>query len=172
MAGAFSDCRKTYITKRVVRPTPINPQKPRPVRGFLHFLRAGRPAGPAAGRPYFLCFSAYNQPGAGAQYGSGGTPPAPCKNSKKWPKPLFRHAQGSLRGAFSALGGVPSLLYCAPALGRSDAERQRKYGRPATGPAGRPALEKCKKPRTGRGFLRIYRGRADDSFRYIGFSTV
>ena len=49
---------------------------------------------------------------------------------------------------------------------------QRKYGRPATGPAGRPALEKCKKPRTGRGFLRIYRGRADDPFRYIGFSTV
>ncbi len=34
-------------------------------------------------------------------------------------------------------------------------------------------LEKCKKPRTGRGFLRIYRGRADDPFRYyIGFSTV
>ncbi len=31
-------------------------------------------------------------------------------------------------------------------------------------------LEKCKKPRTGRGFLRIYRGRADDPFRYIGFS--
>ena len=49
---------------------------------------------------------------------------------------------------------------------------QRKYGRPATGPAGRPALEKCKKPRTGRGFLRIDRGRADDPFRYIGFSTV
>ncbi len=33
-------------------------------------------------------------------------------------------------------------------------------------------LEKCKKPRTGRGFLRIDRGRADDPFRYIGFSTV
>ena len=49
--------------------------------------------GPVAGRPYFLCFSAYNRPSAGAQYGSGGTPPAPCKNSKKWPKPLFRHAQ-------------------------------------------------------------------------------
>ena len=48
--------------------------------------------GPVSGRPYFLCFSAYNRPGAGAQYGSGGTPPAPCKNSKKWPKPLFRHA--------------------------------------------------------------------------------
>ena len=31
-------------------------------------------------------------------------------------------------------------------------------------------LEKCKKPRTGRGFLRIYRGRADSPFRYIGFS--
>ena len=67
---------------------------------------------------------------------------------------------------------MPPLPYCAPALGRSDAERQRKYGRPATGPAGRPALEKCKKPRTGRGFLRIDRGRADDPFRYIGFSTV
>ena len=22
----------------------------------------------------------------------GGSPPAPCKNSKKWPEPLFRHA--------------------------------------------------------------------------------
>ena len=32
--------------------------------------------GPVAGRPYFLCFSAYNRPGAGAQYGSGGSPPA------------------------------------------------------------------------------------------------
>ena len=53
--------------------------------------------GPVSGRPYFLCFSAYNRPGAGAQYGSGGTPPAPCKNSKKWPKPLFRHAQDSAR---------------------------------------------------------------------------
>ena len=49
--------------------------------------------GPVSGRPYFLCFSAYNRPGAGAQYGSGGTPPAPCKNSKKWLKPLFRHAR-------------------------------------------------------------------------------
>ena len=49
--------------------------------------------GPVSGRPYFLCFSAYNRPGAGAQYGSGGSPPAPCKNSKKWPKPLFRHTQ-------------------------------------------------------------------------------
>ena len=33
-------------------------------------------------------------------------------------------------------------------------------------------LEKCKKPRTGRGFLRIDRGRADDPFRYIGFSIL
>ena len=32
--------------------------------------------GPVSGRPYFLCFSAYNRPGAGAQYGSGGSPPA------------------------------------------------------------------------------------------------
>ncbi len=33
-------------------------------------------------------------------------------------------------------------------------------------------LEKCKKPPKGRGFFRIDRGRADDPFRYIGFSTV
>ena len=33
--------------------------------------------GPVSGRPYFLCFSAYNRPGAGAQCGSGGSPPAP-----------------------------------------------------------------------------------------------
>ena len=73
--------------------------------------------GPVAGRPYFLWSGVRTailsllfcvQPArrgsavwerrlaasAGAQYGSGGTPPAPCKNSKKWPKPLFRHAQG------------------------------------------------------------------------------
>ena len=97
--------------------------------------------------------------------------------SKKWLRPLFRvFARGWRRAAAPILrsraGGEPPLPYCAPALGRLYAEKQRKYGRPDTGPAGRPALEKCKKPRTGRGFLRIYRGRADDPFRYIGFSTV
>ena len=34
------------------------------------------------------------------------------------------------------LGPVPGQSYCAPAPGRPDAERQRKYGRPATGPLG------------------------------------
>ena len=120
--------------------------------------------------------------------------------SKKWLRPLFRvFARGWRRAAAPILrsraGGVPPLPYCAPALAASRRSHtalprragctqkskesmavrtpdQRKYGRPATGPAGRPALEKCKKPRTGRGFLRIDRGRADDPFRYIGFSTV
>ena len=33
--------------------------------------------GPVAGRPYFLCFSAYNRPSAWAQYGSSVTPAPP-----------------------------------------------------------------------------------------------
>ena len=71
--------------------------------------------GPVAGRPYFLCFSAYNRPGAGAQYGSGGTPPAPCKNSKKWPKPLFRHTQKrSQMAPFLRIG-----IFYAPPRGNS-----------------------------------------------------
>ena len=64
--------------------------------------------GPVAGRPYFLCFSAYNRPGAGAQYGSGGSPPAPCKNSKKWPKPLFRHAQKPLAASPQEAFSLPA----------------------------------------------------------------
>ena len=41
--------------------------------------------GPVAGRPYFLCFSAYNRPSAGAQYGSSVTltPPGARKRSGK-----------------------------------------------------------------------------------------
>ena len=70
--------------------------------------------GPVAGRPYFLCFSAYNRPGAGAQYGSGGTPPAPCKNSKKWPKPLFRHAQKAARKGGSSVSINPRPCHSEP----------------------------------------------------------
>ena len=105
--------------------------------------------------------------------------------SKKWLRPLFRVFARGWRSA-----SAPILRSRAGPVVRRKAKKvwpsghrtkesmavrtpdQRKYGRPATGPAGRPALEKCKKPRTGRGFLRIDRGRADDSFRYIGFSTV
>ena len=39
-----------------------------------------------------LCPGVYNLPEP-RKTGSGGSPPAPCKNSKKWPKPLFRHAR-------------------------------------------------------------------------------
>ena len=59
--------------------------------------------------------------------------------SKKWPRPLFRvFARGGRRAAAPILrsraGGEPPLPYCAPAPGRLYAEKQRKYGRPATGP--------------------------------------
>ena len=43
MAGAFSDCRKTYITKRVVRPTPINPQKAATCAWIFALLKGGAP---------------------------------------------------------------------------------------------------------------------------------
>ena len=79
--------------------------------------------GPVSGRPYFLCFSAYNRPGAGAQYGSGGTPPAPCKNSKKWPKPLFRHAEGKRRMRFPFL-----ILLSVQALGEDGSPFLQGHG--------------------------------------------
>ena len=63
----ISDCRKTYITKRVVRPTPINPQKAATCAWLFALLKG--------------------------QVCAKGVHTAPCKNSKKWPKPLFRHAQ-------------------------------------------------------------------------------
>ena len=101
----LSDCRKTYITKRVVRPTPINPQKAATCAWLFALLKGGVPRW-SGGRTAILSLLFCVQPArrgsavwerrlaasAGAQYGSGGTPPAPCKNSKKWPKPLFRHA--------------------------------------------------------------------------------
>ena len=62
-----SDCRKTYIAKRVVRPTPINPQKAATCAWLFALLKG--------------------------QVCAKGVHTAPCKNSKKWPKPLFRHAQ-------------------------------------------------------------------------------
>ena len=62
-----SDCRKTYITKRVVRLTPINPQKAATCAWLFALLKG--------------------------QVCAKGVHTAPCKNSKKWPKPLFRHAQ-------------------------------------------------------------------------------
>ena len=61
-----SDCRKTYITKKVVRPTPINPQKAATCAWLFALLKG--------------------------QVCAKGVHTAPCKNSKKWPKPLFRHA--------------------------------------------------------------------------------
>ena len=68
-----SDCRKTYITKRVVRPTPINPQKAATCAWLFALLKG--------------------------QVCAKGVHTAPCKNSKKWPKPLFRHAQRAARKA-------------------------------------------------------------------------
>ncbi|RHT73579.1 hypothetical protein DW741_03350 [Ruminococcaceae bacterium AM28-23LB] len=61
-----TDCRKTYITKRVVRPTPINPQKAATCAWLFALLKG--------------------------QVCAKGVHTAPCKNSKKGPKPLFRHA--------------------------------------------------------------------------------
>ena len=40
---SFSDCRKTYITKRVVRPTPINPQKAATCVWLFALLKGGAP---------------------------------------------------------------------------------------------------------------------------------
>ncbi len=59
--------------------------------------------------------------------------------SKKWLRPLFRvFARGWRRASAPILrsraGGEPPLPYCAPAPGRLYAEKQRKYGRPDTGP--------------------------------------
>ena len=143
-SGLSSDCRKTYITKRVVRPTPINPQKAATCAWLFALCKGGAPRwsggrtailslvrwpddhtffGPVSGRPYFLCFSAYNRPGAGAQYGSGGTPPAPCKNSKKWPKPLFRHAEGKRRMRFPFL-----ILLSVQALGEDGSPFLQGHG--------------------------------------------
>ena len=41
--GRLSDCRKTYITKRVVRPTPINPQKAATCAWLFALLKGGAP---------------------------------------------------------------------------------------------------------------------------------
>ena len=41
--GLSSDCRKTYITKRVVRPTPINPQKTATCAWLFALLKGGAP---------------------------------------------------------------------------------------------------------------------------------
>ena len=38
-----TDCRKTYITKRVVRPTPINPQKAATCAWLFALLKGGAP---------------------------------------------------------------------------------------------------------------------------------
>ena len=42
-ASGLSDCRKTYITKRVVRPTPINPQKAATCAWLFALLKGGAP---------------------------------------------------------------------------------------------------------------------------------
>ena len=41
--AARSDCRKTYITKRVVRPTPINPQKAATCAWLFALFKGGAP---------------------------------------------------------------------------------------------------------------------------------
>ena len=97
-----SDCRKTYITKRVVRPTPINPQKAATCAWLFALLKGGAPR-------WQTFFARVNTTGQGKERNGssvtlGGSPPAPCKNSKKWPKPLFRHAQAAPHFA--------ALLFC------------------------------------------------------------
>ena len=42
-SSPVSDCRKTYITKRVVRPTPINPQKAATCAWLFALLKGGAP---------------------------------------------------------------------------------------------------------------------------------
>ena len=80
------DCRKTYITKRVVRPTPINPQKAATCAWLFALLKG--------------------------QVCAKGVHTAPCKNSKKWPKPLFRHAQAGRLGGRLFWRGRRWGFYC------------------------------------------------------------
>ena len=63
--------------------------------------------GPVSGRPYFLCFSAYNRPGAGAQYGSGGSPPARERSmgAEALRQPLAKTRKSGLSHFFDTLRG-------------------------------------------------------------------
>ncbi len=75
LGAVLAECRKTYITKRVVRPTPINPQKAATCAWLFALCKGGAPRwsgvrtailslvrcpdghtffGPVSGRPYFL----------------------------------------------------------------------------------------------------------------------
>ena len=66
-----SDCRKTYITKRVVRPTPINPQKAATCAWLFALLKG--------------------------QVCAKGVHTAPCKNSKKSSNGCaFSHVDGKI----------------------------------------------------------------------------
>ena len=107
---AVSDCRKTYITKRVVRPTPINPQKAATCAWLFALLKG--------------------------QVCAKGVHTAPCKNSKKWPKPLFRHAQTAGTSRLFFYPKIPiSKRDCLPYPSSI-----------------------CKNPRPVRGFLHLSRG--------------
>jgi len=68
--------------------------------------------GPVSGRPYFLCFSAYNRPGAGAQYGSGGSPPARERSmgAEALRQPLAKTRKSGLSHFFDTL--TPSCSRC------------------------------------------------------------
>ena len=73
--------------------------------------------------------------------------------SKKWLRPLFRVFARGWRSASAPIlrsraGGEPPLPYCAPAPGRLYAEKQRKYGRPDTGPVCRAGQARCRKAKT------------------------
>ena len=73
--------------------------------------------GPVSGRPYFLCFSAYNRPGAGAQYGSGGSPPARERSmgAEALRQPLAKTRKSGLSHFFDTLkaGAICSGLVAA-----------------------------------------------------------
>ena len=131
------DCRKTYITKRVVRPTPINPQKAATCAWLFALLKGGAPRW-SGGRTAilslvrcpdghtFFAFLRTTGPARERSMGAEALRQPLAKTRKSGLGHFFEFLQGA--------GGVPPPPYCAPAPGRLYAEKQRKYGRPDTGP--------------------------------------
>ena len=109
--------------------------------------------GPVAGRPYFLCFSAYNRPGAGAQYGSGGSPPARERSmgAEALRQPLAKTRKSGLSHFFDTLRGegFPSDCYDRSRLLKISAPIKEKTTAAAIPPAVavRPPVKTPRNPR-------------------------
>ena len=77
-----------------------------------------------------LCPGIYNLPEQ-RKNGSGDSPPAPCKNSKKWQKPLFRSDQSRRK---TRRDGKALIVFCR---GRSNSSRRPPPGLRLPGCPGR-----------------------------------